>query len=92
VELDAMEVASVELIDGADLSAAELAGNTRLVDGSACRAQRRHLDAGGTELGDTRSSAGRLRGVRKPMGWSVWMEVAWRRALRGTGASGGRGS
>jgi hypothetical protein len=32
------------------------------------------------------------RGVRKLMGWSVWTEVAQRKALGSTGASGGHGS
>jgi hypothetical protein len=32
------------------------------------------------------------RGVRKPIGWSVWTEIARRRVLGGTGASGDCGS
>jgi hypothetical protein len=90
-----MEVASAKLIGGADLGSAELTGNTRIVGGSPCRAQRQRVDVGGAELSgvvEAGEEACELWwGVRKPMGWSVWTKVARRRALRGMGASGSHG-
>jgi hypothetical protein len=51
-KLDAIEVASVELIGGA-----ELACNTRLAGDSARKAQRRRIDVGGMELGGSACGA-----------------------------------
>jgi hypothetical protein len=44
-EVDAIRVASVELIGGADIGSAELPGNKQFAG-----AQRRHVDVGGVEL------------------------------------------
>jgi hypothetical protein len=79
-KLDAIEIASTKLIGDVDLEGAELAG--------ARRAQRRGVQvdntelAGGAELGGVfeggEEACELRRGARKPMGWSVWMEVARR--------------
>ena len=57
MKLDATEVSSVELIDGTDLDGAELASNMQLTGGSARRAQRCRVDAGGAELGGSAREA-----------------------------------
>jgi hypothetical protein len=73
---------------------AELTDDTWLAGGSARKALRRRIDTGDTKINGSVCGAQwggwcRWRGVRpvagmrKPMGWSVWTEVAQRRTLGG---------
>jgi hypothetical protein len=75
-KLDAMEVASAELIFDVDLGGTELAG------GSARRAQRRGVDVGDAELGsNTGFSSGSTREVcrrRAESGWGMAVTCARR--------------